>query len=110
MILRMTAESDLKRQKQRQELELEYTKSQNLLEIARASEIAEAEIEKVRRTVEAIGRETLITIARSGPEMQAKLLEGLGLHGYLTTDGKTPVNVLGAVQSLLGGVSHKSQP
>lgn len=29
-------------------------------------------------------------MAQAGPEMQAKLLEGLGLKGYLITDGHVP--------------------
>ncbi len=30
---------------------------------------------------------------QAGPEMKAKLLSGLGLKGYLVTDGKNPINL-----------------
>ena len=32
-------------------------------------------------------------LKKAGPELKAKLLEGLGLQGYLITDGKNPVNL-----------------
>lgn len=44
--------------------------------------------------VQALGPSTLIEMARAGPDAQAKLLQGLGLQGYLITDGKTPINLL----------------
>lgn len=41
----------------------------------------------------AIGKETLVAISKAGPEMKAKLLGGLGLKGFLVTDGKNPINL-----------------
>lgn len=35
--------------------------------------------------VTAIGKQTIIEMANAGPEMQAKLLEGLGLKGFIMT-------------------------
>ena len=32
-------------------------------------------------------------IAQAGPEMQAKLLQSLGLQSILITDGKSPINL-----------------
>lgn len=101
---RISAEAELQKLKQRQSLEVEYTTRQNEIEIAKARALAEAEAEKVKRLVDAVGRETLVAIARAGPEMQAKLLGGLGLKGYLITDGNSPVNLFSAAQGMIGEV------
>jgi major vault protein len=34
--------------------------------------------------------------------MQAKLLEGLGLKGYLITDGNSPINLFNTAQGMVG--------
>ena len=34
-----------------------------------------------------------VIIFKAGPEMKAKLLNGLGLKGYLVSDGKNPINL-----------------
>ena len=47
------------------------------------------------------GRETIAAMARAGPEMQAKLLQGLGLKGFLLTDGKNPINLFNAAQGMV---------
>ncbi|EPY42903.1 hypothetical protein AGDE_01020 [Angomonas deanei] len=72
------------------------------MEIEKAKHIAKSESEKVKRMVDAIGRDTLIAIARAGPEMQAKLLGGLGLKGYLITDGNSPVNLFNTAGGMIG--------
>ncbi|KAG5487015.1 hypothetical protein LSCM1_07682 [Leishmania martiniquensis] len=99
---RISAEAELQKLQQRQELELEYTRRQNEMDVAKARAAAEAEAEKVRRMVEAIGRDTLVAIARAGPETQVKLLGSLGLKGYLITDGNSPINLFGAAQGMIG--------
>lgn len=40
--------------------------------------------------------------AKAGPEMKAKLLKGLGIKGYLITDGKNPINLFNTVNGLMG--------
>ena len=55
--------------------------------------------------VDAIGAETLAEMARAGPEMQARLLQGLGLKGYLVTDGKSPINLFQTASGMVGGPS-----
>ncbi|RHW72661.1 hypothetical protein DPX39_050050600 [Trypanosoma brucei equiperdum] len=107
--LRITAASDLAKQKQQQDLELEFAKRQNELEIVKARELAQTEVERIQRMVSAIGRQTLVSIAQAGPEMQAKLLGGLGLKGYLITDGKTPVNLFNTAQGMLGGQTTETK-
>lgn len=44
-------------------------------------------------------------MASAGPEMQAKLLEGLGLQGYIMTDGNNPINLFNTASGLIGGVN-----
>ena len=47
------------------------------------------------------GRDTIAAMARAGPEMQAKLLQGLGLKGFLVTDGKNPINLFNTAQGMI---------
>ncbi len=35
--------------------------------------------------VESVGKTTLVEISNAGPEMQDRLLEGLGLEGFIMT-------------------------
>jgi len=41
-------------------------------------------------------------MANAGLATQAKMLEGLGLKGYLLTDGETPINLFSAAGGMLG--------
>jgi len=53
--------------------------------------------------IAAIGPESLVAMAKAGPETQAKLLGGLGLKGYLISDGKNPINLFNTAHGLIGG-------
>ena len=64
--------------------------------------LSQIESQKFKKTLEAIGQKTLVEIARSGPETQAKLLKGLGLKGFMMTDGKNPVNLFNTANGMLG--------
>ena len=64
--------------------------------------MAEIEIEKFKEIIGAVGKETLIAIAKSGPAMKAKMLKGLGLKGFLVTDGKNPINLFNTANGMLG--------
>jgi len=37
---------------------------------------------------------------QAGPEMKAKLLKGLGLKGYLVSDGKNPINLFNTANGI----------
>jgi major vault protein len=54
---------------------------------------------KFKNIVESLGPETLVEIARAGPELQAKLLQGLNLNGYILTDGNNPINLFNVANS-----------
>lgn len=55
------------------------------LEINKNTQLAQIESEKFQAMVTAIGKKTIVEMANAGPEMQAKLLEGLGLKGFIMT-------------------------
>ncbi len=44
-------------------------------------------------------------IAQAGPEMQAKLLQSLGLQSILITDGRSPINLFNTDQGLINPAS-----
>mmetsp|Transcript_27317 Transcript_27317/g.38642 ORF Transcript_27317/g.38642 Transcript_27317/m.38642 type:complete len:846 (+) Transcript_27317:44-2581(+) len=88
--------------KMRHKQEIEHKKALDELEIAKAEREAKIEAEKFANIVEAIGAETIEAIAQAGPEMQAKLLEGLGLQGFLVTDGTSPINLFNTANGLVG--------
>jgi len=58
------------------------------------------ESEKFKKIIEAIGSETIVEIARAGPDLQAKLLKGLNLNGYILTDGNNPINLFNVASNL----------
>jgi major vault protein len=82
--------------------EIAYKKSWNTLEIKKATELAEIDANKFKSIVDAIGAETLKKISQAGPEMQAKLLSGLGLKSFMITDGNHPINLFSTAAGLIG--------
>jgi len=98
------AEAELKQLIARQEAELKYQQELNELEIEKARQLSEIESEKFKNVVEAIGSDTIQAIALAGPELQQKLLSGLGLKSFLITDGNSPINLFNTAKGLIGGV------
>jgi len=96
---RIKAESDLEQQKSRQEAEVSHLSQMNELEIARAKDLAAIEASKFKNIVKAIGADTLTAISSAGPEVQAKLLGGLGIQGFFSSsDGNSPLALFGPSQ------------
>eukprot|EP01005_Ploeotia_sp_CARIB1_P000723 NODE_19_length_2774_cov_108.968644_g18_i0.p1 GENE.NODE_19_length_2774_cov_108.968644_g18_i0~~NODE_19_length_2774_cov_108.968644_g18_i0.p1 ORF type:complete len:859 (-),score=229.78 NODE_19_length_2774_cov_108.968644_g18_i0:196-2703(-) len=102
---KITHEAELAQLKSKQQTEADYQRKMNELDVNKARELAEIESKKFADTVDSIGQETLQSIAQAGPEMQAKLLEGLGLKGYLITDGSSPINLFNTAKGLVGPTS-----
>lgn len=102
---RIRAEGELAQTIARQEAELTHTQMLNNLEIEKAQRMAEITSTEFSEKVEAIGPETLKAMAQAGPEMQAKLLQSLGLQSVLITDGKNPINLFSTAQGLIGSVA-----
>lgn len=110
---RIRSEVDLAQLRARQEAESAHQKALNNLEIEKATAMAEITSAEFKQKVEAIGPETLKAIAQAGPEMQAKLLQGLGIQSVLITDGRNPINLFGTANGLInpmvsGVDSHQS--
>jgi len=95
-------EAELEQIKNRQEAEIVHQQQLNKLEVERAKAFANIESEKFKKTIATIGPQTIKAIALAGPELQARLLKGLGLQSVLLTDGSSPVNLLNVAGGLLG--------
>ena len=74
----------------------------NEIVINKSFKMAEIEVSKFTQIIKAIGKETLVAISKSGPEMKSKMLKGLGLKGFLVTDGKNPINLFNTANGMLG--------
>merc|ERR1712130_1055544 len=83
--------------------EIEFQQQMDNLEIDKASGLASIESARFKAIIAAIGRETIAAIAQAGPEMQAKLLEGLGVKSLLITDGNSPINLFNTANGLVQG-------
>jgi len=92
----------LKILRQEQESEIKHKKDWNLLEITKATQLAEIESKKFKSIIDAIGPDTLRKISQAGPEMQSRLLSGLGLKSFLITDGNHPINLFNTAAGLIG--------
>eukprot|EP00727_Mastigamoeba_balamuthi_P004785 m51a1_g14304 putative major vault protein (845) ;mRNA; r:456829-460150 len=95
------ADSDLKNLTATQEQEVAYAQAVNDLEITKERQIAAIDAKKFKDIVTAIGPETIKSIAQAGPEMQLKLLSGLGLKSVMITDGNSPINLFNTAAGLV---------
>jgi len=98
---KIRSEAELEDLQHKQEAEIEHRKALDELELRKAKTLAEIEARKFNDTVEAIGPDTIASIAQAGPEMQAKLLQGLGIQSLLITDGSSPINLFHTAQGLI---------
>lgn len=101
--MRIESSAELDRVKLAREAELAYQREQNQMEIGRQKEMTEIEVDKFKQFVGAIGADTIRAIANSGPEMQVKMLQSLGLRSTLITDGSSPINLFNTAHGLIGG-------
>jgi len=99
---RIKAAVQLETDKKKYEQEVVALKNANELEVSRAKELAAIESKKFKDIVDAIGAETIKKIAQAGPEMQARLLGGLGIKSLMITDGSSPINLFSTANGLIG--------
>lgn len=99
------AQSELTRLTEARGAENKYIGETNEMEIAKSQEMAKIETGKFKSMVDALGADTLRAIATAGPEMQVKLLQGLGIKSTLITDGNSPINLFQTAQGLIGGAT-----
>ncbi|OWF45014.1 major vault protein-like isoform X2 [Mizuhopecten yessoensis] len=88
--------------------ELSYQRSQTELEVHRLRTMADIEVQKFQKMVNTLGTSTISAIARSGPETQVKMLQGLGLSSVLITDGSSPINLFNTASGLIGGTGNSN--
>jgi major vault protein len=100
---KIQAQANINQLKKKHENELAEKRAMNELEITRARRMATIESKKFNDIVNAIGKDTIKAIAQAGPEMQAKLLQGLGLKSFMITDGNSPINLFNTANGLVGG-------
>ena len=108
--MKIEAESELSRLTSAREAELKFLKEQNELELSKSRETADIETKKFKQMVDAIGASTLQAIATSGPDMQVRMLQALGMKSTVITDGKTPINLFNTAQGLIGGMGGAVVP
>jgi len=98
---KIKSEAELEELKLKQQAEIEFQKALDELELQKTKELAAIESKKFKDTVAAIGADTIASIAQAGPEMQAKLLTGLGIQSLLITDGNSPINLFSTASGLI---------
>merc|ERR1712125_220603 len=97
----IVTENDLSSASALQQAEIEYQQKMDDLEISRASGLSKIESTKFKSIIAAIGQ--------AGPEMQAKLLEGLGIKSLLITDGNSPINLFNTANGLVTNPSSMGE-
>jgi major vault protein len=90
---KIKAESELAEVKGEQEAEIAHQKALNDLEVSRARDLAQIESSKFKKIVDTIGKDTLKAIATAGPDMQERLLGGLGLKSFSLSGPQSPLNM-----------------
>ncbi|KAE8997000.1 Major vault protein [Phytophthora rubi] len=103
---RIEHEAHVARIKEDQMLSVAHAQRLAEMEVHKKRELMAIEAEKFQQMVGSVGQETLVALARAGPDGQVKMLEALGLSGYLITDGKSPVNLLGTAEGIIRGISQ----
>jgi major vault protein len=105
-------ESSIEEERLKQEQIRNHLRKLNDLEIQKSRELSNIECKKFEQIVEAIGSDTIESMAKAGPEMQTKLLQGLGLQGFIITDGNNPINLFNTANNLtqVSGVNNNSGP
>ncbi|CAG9320428.1 unnamed protein product [Blepharisma stoltei] len=104
---KLKRENEINHTKEKQSLEIEYQRKIDDLEITKARRLAEIESEKFKGIIRSIGSDTLVAISEAGPKMQAELLGGLGLTGYMLCDTENPINLFNTAQGMLGAAANQ---
>jgi len=106
--VRIQAEVDLEQLTARNHAEIKQQIAVDALEISKSKDLAAIETTKFKNVVKALGTDTIEAMALAGPELQAKLLEGLGLKSFMITDGNSPINLFNTANGLIGNTTGVS--
>jgi len=71
------------------------------MDIDKLKKLSDIEVNEFKKTIKAIGKETIVAMANAGPNIQAKLLQSLGIKSFLITDGKNPINLFNTAGGLI---------
>ena len=82
--------------------EIAHLERMTKLEVDKSQSLSDSTIRKINVMIKAIGKNTLVEMAKAGPESQAKILKGLGVKSLLVTDGKNPINLFNTANGLIG--------
>jgi len=99
--------SELEMKKKKYEEEIRQLQKISDLEIERTKLMAASSENKLKIMVETLGRETLVEMARAGPDSQAKILKSLGIKSMIITDGKNPLNIFNTANGMMGVLPDK---
>jgi major vault protein len=102
-------QSKLSFEKEKATLDLMRQKRLKELEIKKAKELGEVESGKFKQYVDCLGRDTLVSLSKAGPELQAEILGSLGLKGYMIMDASNPVNLFSSANGIVNALPV-SQP
>jgi major vault protein len=102
------SQTDLQLTMMRQQEEILHAQALVNLEIEKAKEQARTESAKFGKIVTSIGPQTIKAIAQAGPELQVKLLQSLGLQGYMVTNSSSPINLFGTAQGFVSGMTKNT--
>ena len=89
-----------------QEIELErlnYQEKMQKLNLDKQEKLSKIESGKMKAMMDVMDPKTLKSMAEAGPKYQAELLAGLGLSGFIMTDGNNPINLFNTASGLVGG-------
>merc|ERR1712151_1325288 len=87
---------------------IEFEEKMQKTDLAKAKDLAEIESKKMKAMMAVMDPETLKKMAEAGPKYQAELLQGLGLSGFIMTDGNNPINLFNTASGLIGGPQEGS--
>lgn len=87
--------------KRKRGADIEYRKTKDQLETSHKEIMSQIEGDKMKAMIKAVGADTISAIARSGPELQVRMMNALGIKATLITDGKNPINLFQAASGMV---------
>jgi major vault protein len=80
---------------------IEYEKEKNKIAIEKKKALTNIETSQFKQIIDIIGADTLVDISNAGPESQVKLLQAIGLEGFVMTNGSSPINLFNFAKSIV---------
>jgi len=93
--------SNLQQEEENIKEEIRLKEQEIDVEIDKLRKLTNIEVEEFKKTVDAIGKKTIVAMAQAGPQTQAKLLGSLGIKSFMITDGKNPISLFSTAKGLI---------